>query len=218
MSTPRPLRKFRKVGDKESIDVLEVIHADEVTHVTAGHRWFMWMCEQKQKEQGLVVDPVLEFREEVRRCWCGDIKGPFNIEDRENAGMSREFYEDLKGEMPYTDTVHKERVLVKDGPRMDMGSIREALPEVQAEYEPLGYCPFSFFFFNYHHHEPSGSSMTADMNSKDSQATPEWSSPERRFGDKELPLIANKIYIDIITYFDPPKDQSHSKFRAIAKE
>ncbi|KAE9384063.1 DUF455-domain-containing protein [Gymnopus androsaceus JB14] len=87
---PKTIEKFRKAGDKESVDVLEVIHADEVTHVTAGHRWFMWMCEQKQKEQGL-------FREEVRRCWRGDIKGPFNIEDREKAGMSREFYEDLKG-------------------------------------------------------------------------------------------------------------------------
>ncbi|KAE9396361.1 DUF455-domain-containing protein [Gymnopus androsaceus JB14] len=128
---PKTIEKFRKAGDKESVDVLEVIHADEVTHVTAGHRWFMWMCEQKQKEQGLVVDPVWEFREEVRRCWRGDIKGPFNIEDREKAGMSREFYEDLKGEMPYTDAVDKER-----GPRMDMGSVRDALPEVRAEYEP----------------------------------------------------------------------------------
>ncbi|KAE9395580.1 hypothetical protein BT96DRAFT_942304 [Gymnopus androsaceus JB14] len=57
-----------------------------------------------------------------------DIKGPFNIEDREKAGMSREFYENLKGEMPYTDAV--------DGPRMDMGSIRDALPEVRAEVGP----------------------------------------------------------------------------------
>ncbi|KAE9390391.1 DUF455-domain-containing protein [Gymnopus androsaceus JB14] len=83
---PKTIEKFRKAGDKESVDVLEVIHADEVTHVTAGHRWFMWMCQQKQKEQGLVVDPVLEFRNEARRCWRGDIKGPFNIEDREKAG------------------------------------------------------------------------------------------------------------------------------------
>jgi uncharacterized ferritin-like protein (DUF455 family) len=36
---PGTIEKFRKQGDKESVEVLEVIHADEVTHVTAGHRW-----------------------------------------------------------------------------------------------------------------------------------------------------------------------------------
>ncbi|KAJ4482059.1 DUF455-domain-containing protein [Lentinula aciculospora] len=101
---PKTIEKFRKAGDKESVDALEVIHADEVTHVTAGHRWFVWMCEQqRQKQDGIELDPIQAFREEVRRCWRGDIKGPFNVEDREKAGLSREFYEDLKGEMPYPD-------------------------------------------------------------------------------------------------------------------
>lgn len=35
---PGTIEKFRKQQDKESVQVLEVIHADEVTHVTAGHR------------------------------------------------------------------------------------------------------------------------------------------------------------------------------------
>ncbi|KAE9388578.1 DUF455-domain-containing protein [Gymnopus androsaceus JB14] len=105
---PKTIDNFRKAGDKESVDVSEVIYADGVTHVTTGHRWFMWMCEQKQKEQGLV--------------WI--------LSDREKAGICRGFYEDLKGEMPYTDAV--------DRPRMDMGSVRDALPEVRAEYEFSG--------------------------------------------------------------------------------
>jgi len=66
---------------------------DEVTHVTAGHRWFSWIC----NNQG--VDPVKAFREEVRMGWRGDIKGPFNEADREKAGMTKEFYTDLKGEL-----------------------------------------------------------------------------------------------------------------------
>ncbi|CAL1702545.1 unnamed protein product [Somion occarium] len=88
---PGTIEKFRRARDSESVDVLEIIHADEVTHVTAGHRWFTWMCDR----QG--VNPVQTFREEVRKGWKGDIKGPFNKEAREKAGMTPEFYVDLRG-------------------------------------------------------------------------------------------------------------------------
>lgn len=95
---PGTIEKFRRAGDSESVDVLEIIHADEVTHVTAGHRWFTWICER----QG--IDPVSTFREEVRKGWKGDIKGPFNKEAREKAGMTPEFYENLRGEQD-TDSI-----------------------------------------------------------------------------------------------------------------
>jgi hypothetical protein len=77
---------------------MEIIHADEVTHVTAGHRWFMWVCEQQgiSREDGSVIRA---FREEVRRGWRGEVKGPFNVEAREKAGMTPEFYEGLRGEL-----------------------------------------------------------------------------------------------------------------------
>ncbi|KAI0071363.1 DUF455-domain-containing protein [Panus rudis PR-1116 ss-1] len=94
---PGTIEKFRRAGDNESVDVLEIIHADEVTHVTAGHRWFTWMCEKDG------VDPVKTFREEVRKGWKGDIKGPFNAEAREKAGMTPDFYENLRGEMEWED-------------------------------------------------------------------------------------------------------------------
>ncbi|KAK0468392.1 uncharacterized protein EV420DRAFT_1616996 [Desarmillaria tabescens] len=91
---PGTIERFRKAGDDESVKAMEVIHADEVTHVTAGHRWFTWICENDGN-----VDPIKTFREEVRKGWRGDIKGPFNADDREKAGLSREFYENLRGEM-----------------------------------------------------------------------------------------------------------------------
>ncbi|OCH92369.1 DUF455-domain-containing protein [Obba rivulosa] len=91
---PGTIQRFQRSGDAESVSVLETIHHDEVTHVTTGHRWFTWLC----TKQG--VDPVSTFREEVKRGWRGDVKGPFNVEDREKAGMTRDFYENLKGEMP----------------------------------------------------------------------------------------------------------------------
>lgn len=90
---PGTIERFRRAGDGESVQVLETIHHDEVTHVTTGHRWFTWLC----AKQG--VDAVATFREEVKRGWRGDVKGPFNVEDREKAGMTRDFYENLRGEM-----------------------------------------------------------------------------------------------------------------------
>ncbi|KAF9483718.1 DUF455-domain-containing protein [Pholiota conissans] len=91
---PGTIERFRKAGDADTVAVMEIIHADEVTHVTSGHRWFTWICAQ---DPG--VDPVSAFREEVRKGWRGDVKGPFNVYDREKAGLTPEFYEDLRGEM-----------------------------------------------------------------------------------------------------------------------
>ncbi|KZV62071.1 DUF455-domain-containing protein [Peniophora sp. CONT] len=90
---PGTIEKFRRSGDKDSVESLEVIHADEVTHVTTGHRWFVWCCEKDG------VDPVSTFREEVRKGFMGQIKGPFNAPARETAGMTPAFYEELRGEM-----------------------------------------------------------------------------------------------------------------------
>ncbi|KAI0049123.1 DUF455-domain-containing protein [Auriscalpium vulgare] len=104
---PQTIARFSRAGDAESVSALEVIHADEVTHVTTGHRWFTWVCARDG------VDPVSTFREEVRRGWRGDVKGPFNVEDREKAGMTREFYEDLRGEMEWEDSAPGEAAVEK---------------------------------------------------------------------------------------------------------
>ncbi|QRV95971.1 hypothetical protein RhiJN_23989 [Ceratobasidium sp. AG-Ba] len=106
---PTTIEKFRVAGDSESVKVLEIIHWDEVTHVTAGHRWFTWVCAR------LGLDPVETFRSEVKMHFSGALKvglnlpheakpysgsfqGPFNTKDRARAGMGPEFYEDLRGE------------------------------------------------------------------------------------------------------------------------
>lgn len=79
------------------MEVLEIIHADEVTHVTAGHRWFTWLCAREGEggEGGLGVDPVVAFREEVKLHFDGGLKGPFNEVDRKKAGLTKEFYEGM---------------------------------------------------------------------------------------------------------------------------
>ena len=94
---PATIERFRKAGDTETVKVMEIIHADEVTHVTSGHRWFTWVCDQEN------VDSITAFREEVKKGWRGDVKGPFNVEDREKAGLTPPFYEGLRGEMGFME-------------------------------------------------------------------------------------------------------------------
>lgn len=68
--------------------ILKIIHADEITHVAAGHRWFSERCAREK------LEPISTFREEVRRRFISGLKGPFNAEDREKAGLTREYYEE----------------------------------------------------------------------------------------------------------------------------
>ncbi|ODN95177.1 hypothetical protein L198_04564 [Cryptococcus wingfieldii CBS 7118] len=98
---PLTLAKLQAAGDTESTRVLEVIHADEITHVTTGHRWFSWLCDKRG------VDPVETFRQEVSDNFRGKIKGPFNAEDRLKAGLTPEFYEDLSGHLGWKDELVK---------------------------------------------------------------------------------------------------------------
>lgn len=89
---PLTIKRFGKAGDTESVDVLNIIHNDEITHVTTGHRWLTWICEQESS------DPVQVFRSNVQRYFRGIVKGPFNDEARQQAGMDATYYENLSGQ------------------------------------------------------------------------------------------------------------------------
>lgn len=88
---PLTIEKFRNAGDLDSVDTLNIIHNDEITHVTTGHRWLTWICQ----EEG--TDPVQVFRSNVQEFFRGAVKGPFNAEARQQAGMDPSYYEDLTG-------------------------------------------------------------------------------------------------------------------------
>ncbi|KAI1181732.1 hypothetical protein F5B17DRAFT_423876 [Nemania serpens] len=88
---PATMEKFRLAQDAESVDVMTIIHNDEITHVTTGHRWLTWICQQEG------TDPVRVFRTNVQRHFRGAIKGPFNTDARQRAGMDKSYYEDLAG-------------------------------------------------------------------------------------------------------------------------
>lgn len=89
--TPPMIERFRAMGDAESAEALEIIYADEVTHVAAGRRWFDWLCARRGDEPGAA------FQDLVGRYFTGRIKRPFNDEARAAAGLPAEFYEPLAG-------------------------------------------------------------------------------------------------------------------------
>lgn len=91
---PMKIDKFRKAKDQESVDTLSIIHNDEITHVTTGHRWLSWICQHEG------TDPVQVFRSNVTKHFRGAVKGPFNAEARKEAGMDGSYYENLVGELP----------------------------------------------------------------------------------------------------------------------
>ncbi|SPO29542.1 related to Rieske [2Fe-2S] domain protein [Ustilago trichophora] len=108
---PTTIKKFDNAGDKESVETLTVIHLDEITHVSAGHRWMTWLCSNARPQ----LDPVQVFRQEVRRNFIGRLKGPFNAEDRRKAGLDKEWYDDLVGEKESTYSMGVRRNEVPGG-------------------------------------------------------------------------------------------------------
>ena len=84
--TPGMIEIFRKAGDSQVVDALEVIYAEEVHHVAYGSKWFHFLCGRYD------LDPVVVFHELVRRYFHGSLKPPFNEEKRAEAGLPPDFY------------------------------------------------------------------------------------------------------------------------------
>ncbi|MEH6654900.1 ferritin-like domain-containing protein [Loktanella salsilacus] len=84
--TPGMIEIFRKAGDSQVVDALEVIYAEEVHHVAYGSKWFHFLCGRHD------LDPVVVFHKLVRRYFHGSLKPPFNEEKRAEAGLPPDFY------------------------------------------------------------------------------------------------------------------------------
>lgn len=80
--TPGMIVRLRNVADNETADILEVILREEVAHVAAGSRWFVWCCER----DGVPPEPT--FAQLIARHARGSLKGPFNDAARLAAGFS----------------------------------------------------------------------------------------------------------------------------------
>jgi uncharacterized ferritin-like protein (DUF455 family) len=87
--TPPMIENLRRVGDGDSVAVLERLYEDEITHVAIGQRWFDWVAAR----QGL--DPGPTWQSLVRQYYKAPLKPPFNDEARARAGLRADVYEPL---------------------------------------------------------------------------------------------------------------------------
>lgn len=83
-ATPPIMEKLRRIGDEESVAVLEIILRDEVGHVALGDRWFRILC----AERGL--EPEQTYTDLIDSFGAPRPQPPFNESARLAAGFSRE--------------------------------------------------------------------------------------------------------------------------------
>ncbi|WP_101068127.1 ferritin-like domain-containing protein [Roseovarius salinarum] len=84
--TPGMIEHFRKAGNARAVEAMEVIYAEEVSHVAYGSKWFHFLCGRHD------LDPRDVFHDLVRRYFHGPLKPPFNEEKRAEAGLPPDFY------------------------------------------------------------------------------------------------------------------------------
>jgi uncharacterized ferritin-like protein (DUF455 family) len=86
-TTPPTVERLRANGDTATADIFELIGEEEISHVAAGVRWFEYVCDQRN------LPPTPTFKSLVRERYKGQIKPPFNVPARTQAGMRTAYYE-----------------------------------------------------------------------------------------------------------------------------
>ena len=82
--TPKMIERLESVGDKAAVDILKIIYQDEITHVEKGSHWFFYQCQQHN------LEPRKTFIKMVETHLHGELKGPFNISARLQAGFDED--------------------------------------------------------------------------------------------------------------------------------
>lgn len=89
--TPGIIEKLKRADDLRAVEILGIIHRDEVGHVEIGSRWFSYLCEQRN----LPVEAT--FQQLLDEYMQGRIKGPLNRASRLKAGFSEAELDYLEG-------------------------------------------------------------------------------------------------------------------------
>lgn len=76
--------RFKQIKDERAVEILEIILRDEIGHVLIGNRWFNFLC------AGENLSPITAYRELARKYHAPTLRGPFNVEARQQAGFSSE--------------------------------------------------------------------------------------------------------------------------------
>ncbi len=82
--TPGIVKKLKNIGDDKAVEILAIVHRDEIGHVEIGTRWFRYLCEQR----GLNSEEI--FKELINKYMKGILRGPFDHDVRKRAGFTEE--------------------------------------------------------------------------------------------------------------------------------
>jgi len=82
--TPKMIQRLEGVNDTAAVNILDVIYQDEITHVEKGSHWFFYQCNEFN------LEPRSTFIEMVEKHLHGELKGPFNISARLQAGFDED--------------------------------------------------------------------------------------------------------------------------------
>jgi len=89
--TPSIMEKLEKAGDNRAVEILHIIHHDEVGHVKTGTRWFRFLCEQRK------LEPLATFKQLLEHYMKGQLRGPFDHVMRTQAGFTEDELAYLEG-------------------------------------------------------------------------------------------------------------------------
>ena len=82
--TPSIIEKLTAANDSRAVEILHIIHRDEVGHVEIGSRWFRYVCEQRD------LPAFATFKQLLKQYLKGRLKGPYDYQIRKRAGFSDE--------------------------------------------------------------------------------------------------------------------------------
>lgn len=82
--TPGIVKKLKNVGDDKAVEILGIIHRDEIGHVETGTRWFRYFCDKRELDSDEV------FKDLINKYMKGILRGPFDHDVRKRAGFTEE--------------------------------------------------------------------------------------------------------------------------------
>lgn len=82
--TPGIVKKLKAVGDDKAVEILAIVHRDEIGHVKTGTRWFRYLCEKRKLNSEEV------FKDLINQYMKGRLRGPFDLDVRKRAGFTEE--------------------------------------------------------------------------------------------------------------------------------
>jgi uncharacterized ferritin-like protein (DUF455 family) len=87
--TPDMIDKLTAAGEWPFVDILKIIHEEEIGHVLSGTRWFNYECRKR------ALHPRETFINLLNQYMTGVTIGPFHEESRKQAGFTAEEMDDL---------------------------------------------------------------------------------------------------------------------------